>query len=68
MGENHGMLSYISKEYIHRKYQLPNSLATTGRRLQPPIYRLQPKGSYNSLISLAPIRRRLQPPNYQAPT
>jgi hypothetical protein len=25
-----------------------NSPAPTGRRLQPPVYRLQPEGSYNS--------------------
>jgi hypothetical protein len=68
MGENHGMLSYISKYYIHRKHQLPNSPAPTGRRLQPPIYRLQPEGSYNSLNSPAPTGRRLQPPDLQAPT
>jgi hypothetical protein len=59
MGENHRMLSYISKDYIHRKHQLPNSPAPTGRRLQPPIYRLQPEGSYNSLNSPAPTGRRI---------
>jgi hypothetical protein len=64
MGENHIMLSYIYQEFIHRKHQLPNSPAATGRRLQPPIYRLQPEGSYNSLNSLAPTRRRLQPPGF----
>jgi hypothetical protein len=61
MGENHKTISYISKYYIHRKHQLPNSLEPTGRRLQPIIYKLQPEGSYNSLYSLAPTRRRLQP-------
>jgi hypothetical protein len=55
---------YISKDYIHRKHQLPNSPAPTGRRLQPPIYRLQPEGSYNSLNSPATTRRRLQPPRF----
>jgi hypothetical protein len=60
--------SYISKEYIHWKHQLLNSPAATGRRLQPPIYRLQLEGSYNSLNSLDPTRRRLQPPGFQAPT
>jgi hypothetical protein len=68
MGENHIILSYIYQEFIHRKHQLPNSPAATGRRLQPPILRLQPEGSYNSLNSLAPTRRRLQPPDSQAPT
>jgi hypothetical protein len=58
------MISYIYQEFIHRKHQLPNSPAATGRRLQPPIYRLQPEGSYNSLNSLAPTRRRLQPPEF----
>jgi hypothetical protein len=53
------------KDYIHRKHQLPNSPAPTGRRLQPPIYRLQPEGSYNSLNSPAPTGRRLQPPIYR---
>jgi hypothetical protein len=52
--------------YIYRKHQLPNSLAPTGRRLQPPIYMLQPEGSYNSLDSSTPTRRRLQTPNLQA--
>jgi hypothetical protein len=56
------------QEYIHWKHQLPNSTATIERRIQPPIYRLQPKGSYNSLNYLAPTRRRLQPPDSQAPT
>jgi hypothetical protein len=64
MGENHRMISYIYQEFIHRKHQLPNSPAATGRRLQPPILRLQPEGSYNSLNSLAPTRRRLQPPGF----
>jgi hypothetical protein len=50
----HNVFLFI-KEYIHWKHQLPISLATTGRRLQPPIYRLQPEGSSNSLIY------RLQP-------
>jgi hypothetical protein len=51
------------KDYIHWKHQLPNSPATTRRRLQPPIYRLQLEGSYNSLNSLAPtpLILRLQP-------
>jgi hypothetical protein len=47
MGENNIMLSYIYQEFIHRKHQLPNSLAATGRRLQPPILRVPPEGSYN---------------------
>jgi hypothetical protein len=51
MGENHIIFSYI---FIKRKHSLEaptsNSLATIGRRLQPPILRLQPEGSYNSLI------------------
>jgi hypothetical protein len=44
------MIFLFIKEYIHWKQQLPISPATIGRRLQPPIYRLQPKGSSNSLI------------------
>jgi hypothetical protein len=68
MGENHRMLSYISKDYIHRKHQLPNSPTPTGRRIQPPIYKLQPEGSYNSLNSPATTGRRLQTPSLQAPT
>jgi hypothetical protein len=52
MGENHEILSYISKYYINREHQLPNSPALTRRRLQP-------KGRYNSLDSLAPTGRRL---------
>jgi hypothetical protein len=44
------MIFLFVKEYIHWKRQLPISLATTGRRLQPPIYKLQPEGSSNSLI------------------
>jgi hypothetical protein len=69
MGENHRTLFNIYLEYyIHRKHQLPNSPAPTGRRHQPPIYRLQPEGSYNSLNSPAPTGRRLQPPSLQAPT
>jgi hypothetical protein len=64
MGENHIMLSYIYQNYINRKQQLPNSLAPIGRRLQPPIYRLQPEGSYNFLNSLATTGRRLQPPRF----
>jgi hypothetical protein len=62
MGEKHRILSYIYQEFIDRKNQLPNSPVATGRRIKPPIYRLQPKGKYNSLNSLAPTRRRLQPP------
>jgi len=61
MGENHRMFSYISKYYFHKKHQLPNYLAPTGRRIQP-------EGSYNSLDSPTPTRRRLQPPDLQAPT
>jgi hypothetical protein len=53
MGENHIMIFLYIKEYIHWKHQLSNSSTVTGRRLQPPIYRLQPEGSYNSLNSLA---------------
>jgi hypothetical protein len=54
--------------YIKRIHSLEaptsDSPATTGRRLQPPVLRLQPEGSYNSLNSLAPTRRRLQPPEF----
>jgi hypothetical protein len=64
MGENHIMISYIYQEFIHRKNQLPNSPATSGRRLQPPIYKLQPKGSYNSMNYLTPTRRRLETPGF----
>jgi hypothetical protein len=35
MGENHTMFSYIYQEFIHRKHQLPNFPAATGRWLQP---------------------------------
>jgi hypothetical protein len=69
MGENHIMLSYIYQEYIHRKHQLPNSPTPTGRRLQPPIYRLQPEGSYNSLNSPATNWKEAPTPYLQeAPT
>jgi len=30
----------------------------------PLVYKLQPEGSYKSLISLAPTKRRLQPPEF----
>ena len=43
-GKNHKMIFLFIKEYIHWKHQLPISPATIGRRLQPLIYRLQPKG------------------------
>jgi hypothetical protein len=62
MGENHIMLSYIYQEFIHRKHQLPNSPVATGRRLQPPIYRLQPEGSYNSLNSLGSNQKEATTP------
>ena len=45
-----------------------NSPTPIGRRHQPPIYRLQPEGIYNSLNSQAPIGKRLQPPRLHAPT
>jgi hypothetical protein len=61
MGENNGMISYIYQEFIHRKHQIPNSPTATGRRIQPPIPRLQLEGSYKLLNSLAPTIRRLQP-------
>jgi hypothetical protein len=64
----HNDFLICQKKYIHRKHQLPNSPAPTGRRLQPPIYRLQPEGSYNSLIyqlqlegGSNPLVYRLQP-------
>jgi hypothetical protein len=76
MGEHHGMISYIYQEFIHRKDQLTNSPSKTGRRIQPPILRLQHEGIYNSLIlwiqpeggynprgSLTPTGRWLQPPS-----
>jgi hypothetical protein len=51
MGETHKMFSY---RFIKRKHSLeaPNSdsPATIGRRLQPPIIRIQPKGRYNSIF------------------
>jgi hypothetical protein len=57
---------FLIYQRIHSlEAQLPNSPAATGRRLQPPIYRLQPEGSYNSLNFLAPTRRRLQPPDFR---
>jgi hypothetical protein len=52
MRENHRMFYYIYQEYIHRKNQLPNSPAPTGRRLQP-------EGSYNFLNFISPTGRRL---------
>jgi hypothetical protein len=68
MGENQIILSYISKDYIHRKHQLPNYPAPTGRRLHPLVYRLQLEESYNSLDSPAPTGRRPQPPDLWDPT
>jgi hypothetical protein len=61
-------ISYISKEYLHWKHQLPNSPATTGggydplftsfnlkEATTPLIIWLQPEGGYNPLIlSLQP--------------
>jgi hypothetical protein len=64
MGENHIMLFLYIKRIHSLEAPTSDSPATTGRRLQPPILRLQPEGSYNSLNSLAPTRRRLQPPEF----
>jgi hypothetical protein len=60
--KQHNDFLYI-KYYIHRNRQLPNSPSPTRRRFQPPIYRLQLEGIYNSLNSPATTGRRLQPPN-----
>jgi hypothetical protein len=62
MGENHRMLLLYIKR-IH-SLEAPNSdsLATTRRRIQPLLLRLQPEGSYKSLNSLDPIRKMLQAP------
>jgi hypothetical protein len=58
----------IVKEYIHWKHQLPISPATTGRRLQPPIYRLQPEGSSNSLIFWLQLEGGYNPLSLPHPT
>jgi hypothetical protein len=67
-GENRRMFLLFIKEYIHRKQQHPISPATTGRRLQPPIYRLQPKGSSNSLIYQLQSERGYNPLSLLHPT
>jgi hypothetical protein len=61
MGENHNMISYKYREFIHRSHQLLISLAATARRLQRPILRLQPEEIYNFLNYLALTIRRVQP-------
>jgi hypothetical protein len=50
VGKKRIMVFLFVKYYIHSKHQIPISPYTTGMRLQPPIYRLQPEGSSNSLI------------------
>jgi hypothetical protein len=64
MGENHKMIFLYIKRIHSLEAPTSDSPTTTGRRLQPPVLRLQPEGSYNSLNSLAPTRRRLQPPEF----
>jgi hypothetical protein len=61
MGENDGMLSYISKYYIHRKHQIPNSPAPTAKRLQPPIYELQLEGGSNLLFTCSNLKEATTP-------
>jgi hypothetical protein len=69
MGENHRIIFNIYLEYyIHRKHQLPNFSNTNWKEAPTPIYRLQPEGSYNSLIlqlqlegGSNPLVYRLQP-------
>jgi hypothetical protein len=63
MGENHEMLSYISKDYIHRKHQLPKFSSTNplfiGSNLKeattPQILQFQLEEGFNPLVY------RLQP-------
>jgi hypothetical protein len=50
------------------KHQILNSPVAIGRRLKPPISRLQPEGIYHFLNYMAPTRRTLQPPYSQAQT
>jgi hypothetical protein len=64
MGENHGMI-FLYIKIIH-SLEAPTSQFSSYNYeggYEPPIYRLQPKGSYNSLNYLVPTRRRLQPPD-----
>jgi hypothetical protein len=68
MGENHIMLSYISNITFIGSTNFQNSLAPTEKRHQPPVYRIQPEGSYNSLYFPSqtqggsnPLIYRLQP-------
>jgi hypothetical protein len=42
-----------------------NYPAPNGRRNQPPVYRLQPEGSYKSPNSLAPTREAFNPLVYK---
>jgi hypothetical protein len=65
MGENHIMLSYISKiTFIgSTNFQILQHQLEGGTN--PLIYRHQPEGSYNSLNSPATTGRRLQPPIYR---
>jgi hypothetical protein len=68
MGENHKILSYISKNTFIGSTNFPILQLQLEGGYDPLFTRLQPEGSYNSLNSLAPTRRRLQPPDSQAPT
>jgi hypothetical protein len=64
MRENHKIHFLYIKRIHSLEAPTSDSPTTTGRRLQPPVPRLQPKGSYNSLNSPAPTRRRLQSPEF----
>jgi hypothetical protein len=64
MREKH-IIIFLYFKIIHSLEALTsNSPATTGRRLQPPVLRLQTEGSYNPLNSLARYKRRIQPPEF----
>jgi hypothetical protein len=51
-GENHKIFSYIYQEYIHRKHQILNSQAPTGRRHQPPNLQA-PTGRKHQLVEFS---------------
>jgi hypothetical protein len=50
MGENHKCFLIYQNITFIGSTNFQNSPAPTGRRIQPPIYRLQPEGIYNSLV------------------
>jgi hypothetical protein len=61
-GKKHGMIMLFFKECIHWKHQLPISPAINRRRLQTPIYRLQPKGTSNQKEATTHFPFPFQPP------